>query len=973
MSDTILEKSNLLYLNENKKSNYNNFENFLSKYRIKKNDIDKEITNTRMDTFIDEKGIKHYFGNFEIIGKDYDTFLDIYYNEIIINKKFDFLTEIQLKNDKAPLLIDIDLQYDYDTKERLFKKNDIEDIIKVYLNVLKSIHQFSMNDIIEIFVMTKPNINHVKKGEKKYVKDGIHIIIGLQCNHICQQYIRNKVIEKIKNDPIPLWINYPTKNTLEEVFDKRISTGECPWQLYGSKKKDRSEYSKNEIYSLSYIYKWEYNMEINDIMQIEIPVNNYELKKNFKKLSARYENHPPFYSNNFYEIEIENENKKLIEIENKKIKNIINNDDKIDKNNYFLDKNNKIFEPEYILQLNSIEELDKYIIDNFMNNKTVDSLIKEIIEYTLILPEKYWGDGSYELWIRVGWALYEENNSLFGIWVKFSSQSNNFIWKDVYDLYDKWKLFKKGGLTYRSIMYWAKKDAYEKFIQIKTEYNNNYVNNILENYDSLAHVDYANIVYNINKDKYVCVLGTKPIWYEFKNHRWCLDNSAASLCQFISEEFRNLFKKKTLELTTALIKYKNQDDEDDSNIKYLKKQINNLNNIVKKLGNTPDVKNIISFCSNKFKDDTFYDKLDSNCDLLCFNNGIIDLNNKIFREGYPHDYVSKCTNINYVDYNNLSSSLIEEINNYMNMNFPEPNLCKYMWEHLASSLSGKPITQTFHYYIGEGSNGKSVLTEHLMPNVLGDYMISPSISLVTEEMPNSGSANPQLAELKGVRYAIMQEPNKGKTLKEGIMKLISGGDNIKARSLYKDFITFKSQTSLGICANNFINILAQDEGTWRRIRAVPFISSFVDDPNPDNKYQFKKNPNLTNRVKEIEFSETFMSMLINIFFQTNGFIQDCDIVNKKSRQYRNEEDLMSQFIDDYIYEVDIHENNNCIIKQSDVLHYFSIFKQINGDTRKYSNKDLFKYISKKYPQNVEYIGRNNKTLQWKNLKIIDDN
>jgi P4 family phage/plasmid primase-like protien len=297
-----------------------------------------------------------------------------------------------------------------------------------------------------------------------------------------------------------------------------------------------------------------------------------------------------------------------------------------------------------------------------------------------------------------------------------------------------------------------------------------------------------------------------------------------------------------------------------------------------------------------------------------------------------------------------------------------------MWEHLASSLSGNPITQTFHYYIGKGSNGKSLLTETLLPNVFGDYLSAPNISLITEEMPTNGSANSQLVELKGIRYAIMQEPNKGKTLKEGIMKLISGGDNIKARSLYKDNITFKSQTSLCVCANNYLQINSQDEGTWRRIRAIPFLVSYIDNPNKNNKYESKKNPELFDRVKEIDFREAFMSLLIKTFFETNGKIKECEIVNNISKKYRNNEDLISQFVDNIISEIQENEigYNIQILKQSDIIHHFKIFKELNGDNRKYKNTEVFEFINNKYPHCIEYMGKNNTKFQWKNLKI-DEN
>ena len=67
----------------------------------------------------------------------------------------------------------------------------------------------------------------------------------------------------------------------------------------------------------------------------------------------------------------------------------------------------------------------------------------------------------------------------------------------------------------------------------------------------------------------------------------------------------------------------------------------------------------------------------------------------------------------------------------MNKLFPDKTLCKYMWDHLASTLIGTSSNQTFNMYIGVGSNGKSVLM-NLMEKVLGQYKGDVPTTLVTE-------------------------------------------------------------------------------------------------------------------------------------------------------------------------------------------------------------------------------------------------
>ena len=89
----------------------------------------------------------------------------------------------------------------------------------------------------------------------------------------------------------------------------------------------------------------------------------------------------------------------------------------------------------------------------------VDYILKETHNYTMTLPEMFWGEGSYDKWIRVGWALANTDRRLYLTWVKFSCQSKSFSWENMPDFYQQWRNFsmrsESGGvLTNRSIMYW---------------------------------------------------------------------------------------------------------------------------------------------------------------------------------------------------------------------------------------------------------------------------------------------------------------------------------------------------------------------------------------------------------------------------------------------------------------------------------------------------------------------------------------
>ena len=62
----------------------------------------------------------------------------------------------------------------------------------------------------------------------------------------------------------------------------------------------------------------------------------------------------------------------------------------------------------------------------------------------------------------------------------------------------------------------------------------------------------------------------------------------------------------------------------------------------------------------------------------------------------------------------------------------------------------------------------------------------------------------------------------GQKLAESKIKLMTGGNRISCRALYKDFFEFDPQFKLWITTNNLPNITGTDEAIWRRIMVIPF-------------------------------------------------------------------------------------------------------------------------------------------------------
>ena len=154
-----------------------------------------------------------------------------------------------------------------------------------------------------------------------------------------------------------------------------------------------------------------------------------------------------------------------------------------------------------------------------------------------------------------------------------------------------------------------------------------------------------------------------------------------------------------------------------------------------------------------------------------------------------------------------------------------------------------------------------------------------------------------MARTKGVRLVVMQEPDVSETLNVGMMKELTGNDTIQARGLYKEPIEFTPQFKLLLMCNDLPIIPGNDDGTWRRLEVVPFESRFVDGSEVDeSKHRYKIDRELKKKLPcwKIPF---IMKLLQEWREYDKHSIHVPDEVRTKTRAYRNDNDLVGQWID----------------------------------------------------------------------------
>ena len=399
-------------------------------------------------------------------------------------------------------------------------------------------------------------------------------------------------------------------------------------------------------------------------------------------------------------------------------------------------------------------------------------------------------------------------------------------------------------------------------------------------------------------------------------------------------------------------------DEDDPRKQKLESKQHIYAAIATKLKQTTNKNNIMREARELFYDKEFLTKQDENSNILCFKNGVYDFNENNFRDGKPEDYSSMCTNINYVPLEKVDKSALSEVNTFIDQLFPIEELNNYMWDHLASVLIGTNENQTFNIYTGNGRNGKSKLVE-LMSRILGDYKGTVPITLITQKRPSIGGTSSEVVQLKGKRYAVMQEPSIGDKINEGIMKEITGGDPLQGRALFKEMVTFIPQFKLVVCTNTLFEIKDTGDGTWRRIRVCDFMAKFKEESkiienDPDEPYQYPVDKKIESKFENWKIP--FMSKLVSIAAKTKGLVNDCDIVMNKSNAYREDQDYLAEFIKEKIEKKDGGK-----VKKSEVNETFKQWFSIQYGRKAPAGKELYSYLNKLF-------GKYNKG--WHNISVI---
>ena len=365
----------------------------------------------------------------------------------------------------------------------------------------------------------------------------------------------------------------------------------------------------------------------------------------------------------------------------------------------------------------------------------------------------------------------------------------------------------------------------------------------------------------------------------------------------------------------------NMEDEDSELYSILNNRVTNCSKVIIKLKDSSYKDKIMKECRELFYDEKFKEKLDDQRNLIGFENGIYDLSKGVFRSGLPSDYISlSCGLTMPVVKSSLPIKLeeiiemIQEMTDYEEINeglndflvkvFPNEKVRDYTLRFISSCLSGEVREEKFYFWTGSGGNGKSKLVD-LVEFALGEYSKSMDVSYLTTKRGSSSSASPELENIKKARFVWMSEPEKQDVIYGGKLKLMTGGDKMTSRGLFKGTEEFKPQFKIILMCNDLPKLSGNDGGIWRRLEVVQYISKFTDDPKPSpaNPYQYLADEQLEKKLETWKLC--FMVKLLETYkyYDKEGTKPPPEVKNQ-TKAYRTANDIVANWVDDDLEECD---------------------------------------------------------------------
>lgn len=893
---------------------------FLENYRVNKSEkLDKISKNceTYTHTLIGTGGRGGPSGSFCVPLNKRAILYDLLANYIDKNSHNQDYKPVSLTekpSEVSPFRIDIDLKYDSKYTNRQYDFDNILSIIKIHNLKIRKL--FDVDDEMMISYITERDAPYLS-SKKDYYKDGIHIMYpNLKINKEQHSILRKLVIPELNKSLSSLLSKLSLD--INDVVDEHIITN--GWLLYGCAKPGLQPYKITKILTSDCIdISNSLSLKTKDL--VETLIVNYP--NDIEPIKNNPEASDIFTINS---IGGSGKNKKLVSETDSSTKS------KKNQNNY----------SKTSVNLNEVRQL-------------VD----------LLSPER--ADDETD-WMKVGWCLRNISSDLLDAWITFSKKSQKFDERVCNHRWITMNIRDQNSLNIGSLHHWAKSDDPDGYNNLSA---NKIEKLILIAASSCSSQDVALIIKEKYQGRIVTTEGLskkkEKFWYkyEYNRHRWFAVDGQTEIKTIIGNELLTECRKLKASINTRANESENDDDRNQTD-----KDDNNINKLMNKLKDSSFKNKVCEECVWLFHDSEFLSKLDTTTHLIGCENGIFNLNLDPkypekgqfgLRDGTPSDYVSMSTGVKYQTEDedgpyNDDHPKIKIVNTFFEQIQVDPEVRHYLQLLIGSVLAGRNLSEHFNIFEGVGSNGKSKLIEFL-ERTLGPYISNISSSYFTQKRSSSSAASPEVAKVAMSRLVTTQETEEDDKFNISTLKSWAGNDKLVFRPLYEASREVQPMFTTFMAVNHMPKLPPDDEAVWRRIIVIKFLSRFVDDPDPSNPYEHKKDPFLFNKLQTC--TEAFLFLIIKWYkecmeeYNRYGCFRDIAKVREARDAYRSDNDQYAEFMEQRI-----------VFQEGSILKLDDVFNEIKewwnmsySGSKPPDKKTVRSMLSKRWGSPVQLVGK----------------
>ena len=449
----------------------------------------------------------------------------------------------------------------------------------------------------------------------------------------------------------------------------------------------------------------------------------------------------------------------------------------------------------------------------------------------------------------------------------------------------------------------------------------------------MTHVSVARALCRIYWLDFICYKnGKKTVWYRFDKHKLKENPGATALIKLATTDFVKRFDSMRVEIAQQMHGQQIGGKERNTGDSAMSK----ISSLTLKLEDISWLNKVMEASSLFFLQEDLDKLLDDNIEILGLPNGVLVATKTqcFIRPGRPQDYISRSANVPYMKNYNNNHTLVLAMKKWLSQIFPDPALLRHKMKWFASILRGGNPDKHLNMWCGVGDNSKSMLVR-LLEAIFGPYCVKMAIAMATGGgRSNPNGPSPALVRLAKTRLCFLEEPDKDMKFKNGLFKLITGGDTFFGRNMRKNGDDIKATPKVVIVCNDPSEI-ENDKAMRNRLKYYPFLGTWADDAPKTEEEQiktwtYKNDPMFAEKIPQLATAMLWLMVEYYPLYIAEGVRDVPPIVKKYTDNYWKSVDKYYQFAADKMEPVPESSNSNA--SSVDMNQVYMAFKIWHKDT-----------------------------------------